>query len=127
MGIEEIWFNYQQNGLEINYVEATENWKGDNPLWITECDLVGPHRSDMQYYQKWWETCISVWGGRCELIMCHEQGPPQWIEMARSSSFIIQEVKSWQQNYELASRSTNHNRVNTNNISLEEQSGTADF
>tara|TARA_B100000519_G_C14242200_1_gene437866 strand:- start:1088 stop:2263 length:1176 start_codon:yes stop_codon:yes gene_type:complete len=144
--IEEIWFNYQQNGLEINYVEATENWKGDNPLWITECDLVGPHRSDMQYYQKWWETCISVWGGRCELIMCHEQGPPQWIEMARSSSFIIQEVKNWrqekkksesemvsglvpnwQQNYELASRSTNHDRVNTNNISLEEQSGTADF
>ena len=36
-------------------------------------------------------------------------------------------VPNWQQNYELASRSTNHDRVNTNNISLEEQPGTADF
>ena len=77
--------------------------------------------------------------------MCHEQGPPQWIEMARSSPLIIQEIKNWQQekkksesemvsglvpnwqqNYELSSRSTKRDRVNTNNISLEEQ-GTADF
>ena len=143
--LESIWFNYQESGSQVNYVEAVERWQGDNPLWITECDLVGPHRSDVEYYQKWWETCISVWGNRCELMMCHEQGPPQWIEMVRSSPSIVKQVENWkneeienesemisglmpnwQQNYELKSRSTKQDQMNSNNISLEE-AGVADF
>ncbi|SVC18738.1 uncharacterized protein METZ01_LOCUS271592, partial [marine metagenome] len=27
--------------------------------------LIGQHRSDLDYYQKWWETCLDVWGNMC--------------------------------------------------------------
>ena len=131
--LESVWFDYNENGLQTNYVEAVEHWQGDNPLWVTECDLVGPHRSDIQYYREWWENCISIWGNRCELMMCHEQGDPQWIEMVKSSRLITQQIGDWekerresesdmlsglipnfQSNYKLASRSSERDQIDSN-------------
>lgn len=75
------WFDYALNGFEINYVEAVEQWHRTNPLWITECDLIGPHRADLEYYRQWWETCLEVWENRCEMLICREDGEPQWIKL----------------------------------------------
>lgn len=95
--LSEKWFQYERSGFEINYVESVEMWRGTNPLWITECDLIGQHRSDLDYYQKWWETCLDVWGNMCEVLICKEDETPQWIETARQSALIKSKIAEWRQ------------------------------
>ena len=93
----EKWVQYERSGFEINYVESVEMWRGTQPLWITECDLIGPHRSDLDYYQKWWETCLDIWGDKCEVLICKEDETQQWIETARQSAFIKSKIAEWSQ------------------------------